>query len=88
MRDDWLLDVLQDIERYAVLQKLDWLVPLVGTAYSTALRELQPTSGRPKGAAHTATCIDSKDGPDDANFARDVDVSFDKHRTFGLETDC
>jgi hypothetical protein len=88
MRDDWLLDVLQDIERYAVLQKLDWLVPLVGTAYSTALRELQPTSGRPTETANTTTSIDSKNRPGDANFARDVDASFDKHRTLCSEREC
>ena len=87
MRDDWLLDVLQDLERYAVLQKLDWLVPLVGTAYSTALRELQFISERPSGAANTTT-IGPKSEPYDSNFAREVDVSSNNHRTLDFERDC
>ena len=43
MRDDWLIEVLQDIEAYAVLNELTWLAPLIEEAYAAARRELRPS---------------------------------------------
>ncbi len=45
MRDDWLIDVLRDIEDYALQHQLTWLAPLVEKAQMAALREL--THGAP-----------------------------------------
>jgi hypothetical protein len=44
MRDDWLIDVLCDIEDYALQHQLTWLVPLIERAHIAAMRELTPSA--------------------------------------------
>jgi hypothetical protein len=41
--DDWLVEVLHDIQEYAILNEYTWLVPLMNEAYVAAQRELRPT---------------------------------------------
>ena len=41
MPDEWLLEVLCDIEVYAVLNKVDWLVPLIHEVNVAAKAEVR-----------------------------------------------
>ena len=44
MQDDWLLDVLREIDDYSVRRNLTWLIPLVEKAHLAAKEELIPRS--------------------------------------------
>ena len=40
MRDSWLLDVLKDLEDYAIKNDLAWLISDISRAYSAARKEV------------------------------------------------
>lgn len=47
MNDDWLLDVLWEIEDYAIKNDLTWLIPHIDRTYEAARKELNPNAPIP-----------------------------------------
>ena len=87
MVDDWLLDVLQGIEHYAVLRKISRFMLYAKHDHSTALRELRTGVESPPLPHFAAASLDVAAGRGDEGVGRDAVLALGRHLAFRLAGD-